>query len=101
MANIFKNVTSANVTTLTTIYTVPAGETNIVVGLTLANVHNASNTISAKVAGVHLVKSIPLPAGSTIELLDGKIVLTPGDTVTVESASGVDCIFSFMQELDT
>ncbi len=101
MANIFKRVTATNVTAVSTVHTVPAGEANIVIGMSVANVHTAQITVSVVVAGAHLVKDIPVPAGSTVQLLDGKIVLTGADTVTLEASGASDAILSYMQEVDS
>jgi len=78
MANIFKN------------YTVSCTDTS------------ASLTIDVKVAGKFLIKGAPVPVGSALSVLDGKIIGEATDTVTVTSsdASGdVDVIVSVLRKL--
>jgi len=71
MANTFKLKTKAGIDdSLTTIYTVPASTTTVVIGLTIANIKGTSITADAKVisdtvdtetnADVYLVKDIAL-----------------------------------------
>jgi len=74
-----------------------------VVGIRCANIH-ASSTINVDVYIVnggnnyYILKQAPIPAGSSLELIDGgsKIVLQTGDALTVKSsvASSLDTIVS-------
>ena len=74
-----------------------------VVGIRCANIH-ASSTINVDVYIVnggnnyYILKQAPIPAGSSLELIDGgsKIVLQTGDALTVNSsvASSLDTIVS-------
>ena len=74
MANIFKNYTSASVGTgATTTYTVPGSTTSVVIGCNLANTTAAQIKVDVQIAGVYLIKGVPLPASSAISVLDGKI----------------------------
>ena len=101
MANVFKNYTSASVgTSPTTTYTVPASTTAVVIGCNVANVLTNQITFSVQVAGVYLVKDVPLPAGAAISVLDGKIILEAADTVvvTASEASAVDVIVSVLEQ---
>jgi hypothetical protein len=102
MANLFKNYTvSCTNTTETTVYTVPAATTAVVIGCNVANTGAASLTIDVKVAGKYLIKGAPVPVGSALSVLDGKIIGEATDTVTITSsdASGdVDVIVSVLEQ---
>lgn len=101
MANTFKNYTSASVgTSATTVYTVPSATTSVTIGLTIANTTAAQITIDVQAAGVYIVKGAPIPAGSGLSVLDGKIILEATDTVVVTSdtASSADVILSVLEQ---
>ena len=111
MANTFKLKTKAGIdTSLATVYTVPSSTTAVIIGLTIANIKGASVTADAKVisdtsdtetnADVYIVKDIPLPAGSSVEVMSGnKIVLQTTDAVQVKGSvtDSVDAILSIME----
>jgi len=112
MANDFKLKTKTAVgTTPTVVYTVPASPTTVVViGLTIANIASGSVNASAQIvsttsdietnASVYFIKDIPLPSGSSVEIMAGnKIVLQAGDIVKVKSntASSLDASLSIME----
>ena len=111
MANTFKLKTKAGIdTSLVTVYTVPSSTTAVIIGLTIANVKGASVTADAKVisdtsdsetnANVYIAKDIPLPAGSSVEVMSGnKIVLQTTDAVQVKGsvADAVDATLSIME----
>ncbi len=101
MANTFKNYTSASVGTgATTVYTVPASTTAIMMGCNLANRTASQIAVDVQVAGVYLVKGAPIPANSALGVLDGKIILEAADTVVVTSdtASSADVIVSVLEQ---
>ena len=101
MANTFKNYTSASVgTSATTVYTVPSATTSVTIGLTVANVTAAQILVDVQCAGVYVVKGAPIPAGSGLSVLDGKIILETTDTVVVTSdtASSADVILSVLEQ---
>jgi len=101
MANTFKNYTSASVGTgATTVYTVPASTTSIMMGCNLANRTGSQIAVDVQVAGVYLVKGAPIPANSALSVLDGKIILEAADTVVVTSdtASSTDVILSVLEQ---
>ena len=111
MANTFKLKTKAGIdASLVTVYTVPGSTKTVIIGLTIANVKGSSVTADAQIVtasssgenadNVYIAKSIPLPAGSSIEIMAGnKIVLEAGDVVKVKSSvtDGVDAILSVME----
>lgn len=102
MANLFKNYTaSCTDATETTVYTVPAATTAVVIGCNVANTTTASLTADVKVAGKFLIKGVPLPAGAGLSVLDGKIILEATDTLTVtssEATGDVDVIISVLEQ---
>ena len=116
MANEFKVITRdvapASAGTPETIYTVQTGSTIVVLGLTLANVHNAQVTASVTLVSTtahtgqtantkaHLIKDAAIPAGSTLSVLDGKVNLNVGDIIKVDCsvADKVSVIMSYMEQ---
>lgn len=101
MANTFKNYTSASVgTSPVTTYTVPSATTSVMIGCNLANITASQIKVDVQAAGVYLAKGIPLPAGSAISVLDGKVILETTDTVVVTSdtATSVDVIVSVLEQ---
>ena len=112
MANTFKLKTDSGIgTTLTTVYTVPASTTTICIGCTLANIHATANVnadlqiVTASSSGenaddVHVVKNVPVPNASSLEVIHGKIVLETGDAIKVKSdtASSIDVALSVLEQ---
>jgi hypothetical protein len=114
MANTFKLKTKSGVNgaALTTVYTVPSSTTAVIIGLTVSNIKGSSITadvqiVTASSSGenaddVYVVKDIPLPSGSSVEVMSGnKIILNAGDIVKASgsNASGADAdiILSIME----
>ena len=111
MANTFKLKTKAGIdASLVTVYTVPADTTTVIIGLTISNIKGSSVTSDAQIVtasssgenadDVYLVKDIPLPTGSSIEIMSGnKIVLEAGDIVKVKGSvtNAVDALLSVME----
>ena len=111
MANTFKLKTKANVdASLVTVYTTPNSTTSVIIGLTISNVKGSSITADAKIItaassgengdDVHVVKDIPLPAGSSVEIMAGnKIILQAGDVLQVKGSTTncLDSILSIME----
>ena len=93
MANTFKvvshDVMPASAGTPEALYTTPSSTTTVILGLVLANVHTSQVTADVKLVSdtsgggraatnttTYLAKDIPLPVGSSVELLAGnKVVL--------------------------
>ena len=111
MANTFKLKTKAGIdASLVTIYTVPANTTTVIIGLTISNVKGSSVTADAQIVtasssgenadNAYIVKSLPLPSGSSVEIMAGnKIVLQAGDIVKVKGSvtDAVDALLSVME----
>lgn len=123
MANTFKAYSAASVgTTPTTAYQVEIGAANgktaIVIGISLANRAStpinvdveidrpATGTTAAPSDDVYLAKNIPIPAGSTLEVMAGqKLILeynasaVAGDkiVVTSDTADSLDVIVNALE----
>ena len=114
MANTFKVKTNAampsSAGTPLTLYTAPSGTTSIVLGLILCNVHTSQVTADVQLVSdtsdtetnetVLLVKDIPIPVGSSVELLSGnKVVLQTTDVLNIDCsvASKIDATLSIME----
>jgi len=105
MANTFINKAAASVTTITTIYTVPAATTSVVTGLNIANTAGsdttATVTIVKSVGSVTalIVSSTPIPANSNLAVLsnNNRLVLMTGDVLKVTAAGSCDVFLSAME----
>ena len=55
------------------------------------------------IAGVHIIKNTPVPAGSALSALDGKIIMQAADTcvVTSDTAASCDVILSALEQAAT
>lgn len=101
--NTFMNEAAASVgTTLTTVYTTPSSTSTIVLGCQIANTSAAQVSVDVKARGTYILKGAPIPSGGALAVLDGKLVLTTGQTFQVLSsdAASVDVIMSGMEQTD-
>lgn len=101
MANTFKNYTSSGVGSVdTTVYTVPASTTSVVTGINVANVVEEQILVDIQIGGVYLIKNAPLPVGSSLSPLDGKIIIETTDTIVVKSdqAASADVLISVLEQ---
>lgn len=100
MANTFdKKSVVAGVTT-TVLYTVPALTTAVVLGFMLTNKGTSQITASADIDGLNVIGvDTIIPVGSALSALDGKMVLTAGEVLSVvsDTASALDCRLSIME----
>tara|TARA_B100000780_G_scaffold60458_1_gene38869 strand:+ start:202 stop:555 length:354 start_codon:yes stop_codon:yes gene_type:complete len=115
MANTFKTISHdvmpASSGTPEALYTVQSGSTIIVLGLTLANVHTAQVTATAQLVSTttqtsqtqnttaNLVKDAAIPVGSSLSVIDGKLVLNVGDIIKIDCsvADKVSVLMSYME----
>ncbi len=114
MANVFKLRTKDGSSTAAdtdmTVYTVPGSTTTVVIGCTLANLTAGSITVDAKIVtaatsgengdNIFIGKNLPIPSGSSLDVLAGKICLETGDVFKVQSdtANSVDVALSIMEQ---
>ena len=88
----FNKYTSLSVgTSPATIHTVAAGQEAVVIGLNLCNTSASQITVDVQVAGAYLVKGAPIPAGSALSALDGKMIMEAADTCVVTSSAAASC----------
>ena len=93
-----------------TLYTVPSSTTNIVLGLILCNVDTSQRTVDVQLvsdtsdtetnATVKLLENVPIPAGSSLEVLSGgKVVLQTTDVLKIDCdvAAKIDATLSIME----
>lgn len=100
MANTFKKVATTDTgTSEVTLYTVPASTTTVVIGFMIANTTSTMVFADVSVGGAVLGSEIPIPAGSSLSALDGKIVLEAADTVKLTSSdvTSLDSYLSIME----
>ena len=87
--------------------TVPSSTTRVILGLRLCNVHTSQVTATVKVTDnetsdvvSHLIKDIPIPVGSSFEVMSGnKIVLEATDSISVDCsvADKISATMSIME----
>lgn len=101
MASTFKNYKSTGTgVTFDTVYTVPASTASVVIGVNVANLLSEEIEVTVIAGGLHIVKDCPIPAGSALSPLEGKIILEETETVTVKCnrGSGCDVLVSVMEQ---
>ena len=113
MANTFKLVTKAGVTSADVIYTVASSTTTVVLGIMLGNTTTSQVTATVTLTSdtgsrtnnndevnqpVELITNAPIPAGSSLELLAGnKGVLEASDSISVSATGATDVALSYME----
>ena len=108
MANTFKLKTKATVTTLATVYTVPAATTAIILGLVVGNTTASAITSTITVSSdtvdvetnvdVEIITNAAIPANSSLEVMGGnKIVMQTTDYLRVYGSGAVDVALSIME----
>ena len=113
MANTFKVVTKAGVTSEDVIYTVASSTTTVVLGIMLGNTTTSQTTATVTLSSdtsnraganneanqdVELVTNAPIPAGSSLELLSGnKIVMETTDILKLTASGATDIAMSIME----
>jgi hypothetical protein len=80
-----------------------AGEQNVIIGALVANTHTAAITVDMKLRGKYVIKGVEIPVGSSLSVLDGKLIALQGDTLDVRVVAPVggtaDVIFSTVEEV--
>ena len=113
MANTFKLITKAGVTSADVIYTVAGSTTTVILGLMLGNTTsssvNATVTIETDTGNrsgnndetnqnVELLTTTAIPGNSTLELLGGnKVVMETTDVLKVTGTGALDVTLSVME----
>ena len=102
MAETFKNFKLALGTDSATAYTCPAATTAIVLLLQVSNI-DGTNEADATVtwtdasdsdASTALVSAVPVPAGSALGVLSGKLVLEAGDAIAGLASAASDLVLT-------
>jgi len=108
MAQNFRRYTANDVgTSASTLFTADSYDT--VVGISLANVTASQIIVSCYINDatndIYLVKDVPIPAGSSLQVLDGgaKFVVQSGDALNVisDTASSLDVWVSTVDDIST
>ena len=113
MANTFKVVTKAGVTSADVTYTVASSTTTVVLGIMIGNTTTTQVTATVSLGSdtsnraganneanqtVELVTNAPIPVGGTLELLSGnKIVMETTDVLKLTASGAADIAVSIME----
>ena len=113
MANTFKVVTKAGVTSEDVIYTVAGSTTTVVLGIMLGNTTTSQVTATVTLSSdtsnraganneanqdVELITNAPVPVGSSLELLAGnKGVMEATDVLKLTASGATDITVSIME----
>ncbi len=99
MPNTFKRFVDTISNTENTLYTVQTGRTAVVIGAIMSNTTSTNIKLTVKFANYYLVKNVMIPVESSLSILDGKVVLSAGDTVKVitDTVGAGDFILSIME----
>ena len=113
MANTFKLKTNAAMPASAgtpLLFTVPSSTTSVVLGLILCNVGTAQHTVDVELESdtsdtetnetVKLLENVPIPVGSSLEVLSGgKVVLQTTDVLKIDAdtAAKIDATLSIME----
>ena len=81
------------------VHTTPVNTTALIIGLVLANKGNAAETADVDIDGTYIVKNAPIPIGSTLSVLDGKVVVQQNEVVTITASSNnvIDATVSVLE----
>ena len=113
MANTFKTITKAGVTSADVIYTVASSTTTVLLGIMIGNTTTTQITVTVSMASdtsnrsganneanqtVELVTNAPVPVGGTLEVVAGnKVVMETTDAISLTSSGAADIILSVME----
>jgi len=113
MANTFKLITKAGVTTADVIYTVAGSTTTVIIGIMLGNTTTSQVTSTVTIESdtssrsgnndeanqnVELVTNAPIPAGASLELLAGnKVIMETTDVLNLTASGATDIARSIME----
>ena len=80
-----------------------SGKAQIMIGCMVSNILSTSITATVSVrngsTSTRLIKDVSIPAGDSVEVVQGKVVMVAGDEIEVSanSASAVDCVVSVLK----
>tara|TARA_Y100000385_G_C12613978_1_gene434149 strand:- start:183 stop:512 length:330 start_codon:yes stop_codon:yes gene_type:complete len=105
----FKRATATAGTSITAVTTAHTSNPSIVVGLVAANTGATSDTIDITIGLAsdysanpttfdYIIKNAPVPVGSTLSILDGKLVANQNDIIKAQSSNGtIDVTVSILE----
>jgi len=105
MANTFKNAGVAVGNTRTTVYTCPASTAAVVNAVYLSNIDGANSvdatlecTIDGGTTYRHVMKTVPVPADSTL-VIDKAVNLEAGDILaaTASATGDLECVIGVLE----
>lgn len=98
MATFKRKAATAN-TAGVIVHTTPTGVTALIIGLVLANKGSSSETADVDIDGTYVVKNAPIPVGSTLSVLDGKMVVQQNEVITVTASANnaIDATISILE----
>jgi hypothetical protein len=95
--NNFRTITQVVPLSSSDIYTAPTGYTSVFLLAQCTNIGNQTHTISFNYKRgnieTEIVKNFPIPAGDTVNLLPGKLVLETGDKISVSGSNSTNLKF--------
>lgn len=100
MANTFKNSVGTASIAGTAIHTTGASATDVLIGINLANKTGSAVTASVTLGSTYIIKDVNVPTGSSLSILDGKIVSESSEALTAycSADSSLDVIVSLMEQ---
>jgi len=90
---LFKRYSADGITGVTTVHASDATagtNADIIIGCNIANTHSATVTVDVLVGAIYLAKSVSIPVGGSVEIIQGKVVLENGDILKVTPSASVD-----------
>jgi len=95
----FKRQAQTATTSGITVYTTPAGKTGLAIGLILANKANETATADVEIDGTYIIRNAPIPVGSTLGVLDGKLAIGENEVVRVYASTDntIDCTLTVLE----
>jgi hypothetical protein len=87
--NVFRTYTAAVTTSLSTIYTTPAGYTGIVLLAQVTNITSTAGTVTVIItrsgSDTELVKDYDVPGKDAFSPLTGRLVIEPGESLKISA----------------
>ena len=67
-------------------YTTPQSKTGLIIGLLAANITDQVATVDVAINSDFIIRNAPIPVGSTLAILDGKLAVEANEVLTVTSS---------------
>lgn len=101
--NVFRTITQVVGLTTVGIYTAPVGYTGVVLLAQVTNTNTSTENISFSYrrnnVNTEITKNLAIPAGDTVNLLAGKLVVETNESLTIvgSAASGLKFLSSILE----